>query len=216
MRRLAPWRHFVAALLAVAGTGLVLEARNRAEVVPPHAEFRFFPTVLGGWTGSDVALSPGELAVLGPGDFLLRDYARGNENPVSLFIAYYPSQRSGDTIHSPRNCLPGAGWMTLTSGLATLYPPGQKPLTVNRYVVGNGDARMFVLYWYAAHGRTVTNEYARKLFVVADAIRLNRTDGALIRAAVAFGKDSGEGLAEKQAAEFVERLAPLLDSYNPR
>jgi EpsI family protein len=216
MRRIAPWGHFAAALLLVAGTGLVLHARNLAEVVPQHTELRFFPTVLGEWTGSDVALSPGELAVLGPGDFLLRDYARGTDEPINLFIAYYPSQRSGDTIHSPRNCLPGSGWTPLKSGLATLYPPGQKPLTVNRYIVENGDARMLVLYWYAAHGRTVTNEYVAKLFVVADAIRLNRTDGALIRAAVAFGKDSDESLAEKQADEFVERLSPLLDPYNPR
>ena len=32
------------------------------------------------------------------------------------FVSYYERQTQGKTIHSPRNCLPGAGWEVLTPG----------------------------------------------------------------------------------------------------
>ena len=30
---------------------------------------------------------------------------------INLYIAYFPTQKAGDTIHSPNHCLPGAGWV---------------------------------------------------------------------------------------------------------
>src|SRR5436305_5916822 len=104
------WRFAVAAVL-VGATALVLQARNSSEIIPPRPPLSSFPSVLGDWTSTDVALTQDVRNVLGPGDFLLRNYRQpGGERNVFLFLAYFPSQRAGDTIHSPKNCLPGAGW----------------------------------------------------------------------------------------------------------
>jgi EpsI family protein len=122
------------------------------------------------------------LDVLGPGDFLLREYQdESGAPPVGLFVAYFPSQRTGDTIHSPKNCLPGAGWTPLRSERVMLKLPGQAPFLANQYLIALGQEQQLVLYWYWAHGRAVASEYWAKYYLVADAIRMRRTDGSLVR-----------------------------------
>jgi len=198
---------------------LFLQLRSRAEVVPQHKPLAEFPQRLGDWIGRDVPIPANFLAVLGPGDFLTREYVQPQARVpgMNLYIAYFPSQRQGDTIHSPKNCLPGAGWVPLTSTHMYLQQTGGPPLQVNRYVLGEGSERMFVLYWYQAHGRAVASEYTAKFYLVADSIRLNRTDGALVRilTPVATRIESVED-AERRAVSFASLLIPRLDDYIPR
>ena len=97
-------------------------------------------------------LAPGD--VLGAGDFLLRVYQDSSRRQpyVDLFLAYFPSQRTGDTIHSPKHCLPGSGWLPVESSRVTLALPGHSPFLANRYVIAKGTDRQLVLYWYLAPG----------------------------------------------------------------
>src|SRR6188508_2585410 len=81
----------------------------RPELVPLRAPLSGIPRQIGGWTGKDTEIKPEVLAVLAADDHLSRFYAAPGA-PLSLFIGYYESQRQGDTMHSPMNCLPGAGW----------------------------------------------------------------------------------------------------------
>ena len=96
-------------------------------------------------------------------------------------------------------------------------PDGGNSLEVNRYILGMGDQRMVVLYWYQAHGRAVASEYSAKFYLVADAMRLNRTDGALVRVLtpVANGSETLDD-AERRAVSFAQLIIPSLDSYIPR
>jgi EpsI family protein len=169
------------------------------------------------WSGTSLALSSDQLAVLGPGDFLLRDYKRAPTDPaVNLYIAYFPSQRTGDTIHSPKNCLPGAGWVPDESSRIAIRTSNGSSMLVNRYIVSQGMSRALVLYWYQAHGRVTPSEYWAKIFLVSDAIRMNRTDGSLIRIVTAVPTTTSEPSAEARAVEFTHQVVPLLDSYVPR
>jgi len=215
LNRLVPWRHFVPAFLIVAATAVLLHARNLIETIPPHRTLSSFPTAIAHWTGEDIPISSEQLAVLGPGDYLMRNYHQGSGFPLNLFLAYYPSQRSGDTIHSPQNCLPGSGWTPLRSERIQIPRLARTSATVNRYIVTNRSEQMLVLYWYQAHGRIVSSEYWTKIFLVKDAIQLNRTDGALVRIAIPFESPSGDKYAEEQALAFAEQILPLLDSYIP-
>jgi EpsI family protein len=215
MSPLAPWRHFAPAILLIIATAAALHARSSRETVPPHRNLDSFPQTVGAWTGIDIPLSTDALSILGHGDFVMRDYNRSGETPINLFLAYYASQRTGDTIHSPRNCLPGAGWVPLKSGRVQVRRPDATHIGVNRYVVGRGDDRMLVLYWYQAHGRVTASEYWAKIFMVSDSIRTNRSDGALIRITTSF-QSGGEDLAEDRLIAFAERVLPSLDSHIPR
>lgn len=127
---------------------------------------------------------PDVLQVLGRGQFLNRIYQQTVGGPdVFFFIAYFPSQRTGDTIHSPKNCIPGAGWAPIESTRISISASSSGALAIqaNRYVIAKGLDRELVLYWYQAHGRVVASEYWAKVFLITDAVRTNRSDGALIR-----------------------------------
>jgi EpsI family protein len=211
-----PWRHFLPAFFLIAAAAAFLHARNSIETLPLHRNLRLFPTEIADWAGEDIAIPSDQLAVLGHGDYLMRDYHQGSGLPLNLFLAYYPSQRSGDAIHSPQNCLPGSGWTPLKSGRIQIQQISGTPATVNRYVVGKGSERMLVLYWYQAHGRIIPSEYWAKIFLVKDAVQLNRTDGALVRIMVPLDSPNGETQGEAEALAFAQRILPFLDSYIPR
>ena len=211
------WR-FAAAALLLTVTAIFLEARTSREVVPAREMLASLPHQLGPWTGTDIAIPQDILDILGAGDFLLRVY-RTSETPqpyVDLFIAYFPSQRSGDSIHSPKNCLPGAGWSPVESERVTLSLPGHTPFPANRYVIAKGDDRMLVLYWYLAHDRAVASEYWAKFYLVADAMRLNRSDGSLIRVTTPLGRGENMDTAQQRLLSLAENVTPLIDRYIPR
>ena len=210
-------RFLLAALLLIV-TGIFLQARTRGEVFPPRQPLQSFPQQIGSWEGADVAIDEDALQVLGPGDFLLRGYQdqQGTESAVSLFVAYFPSQRAGDTIHSPKNCLPGAGWSPVQSGRIMLSAPNHAPFAVNRYVIAKGDTRQLVLYWYWAHNRGVASEYWAKYYLVADSIRMNRSDGSLVRLMTVMEPGETTDAATQRLLPFAGQVLPLLDNYIPR
>ena len=214
---LRPWTRFLPVFLALIATALFLQARERTEILPPHAELSTFPLQVGTWYGENLRLTPGELEVLGPGQFLYRDYVSiANDPLVDLFVAYFPSQRSGDTIHSPKNCLPGSGWAPVESGRLSIQKDDGTAISVNRYVVAKGISRSLVLYWYQSHGRVTASEYWAKIFLVTGAIHLNRTDGALVRIVVPIQGKTTESDAQLTAVRFIKQILPTLDSYIPR
>lgn len=209
---------FVMAALLIASAAVFLQAHTRSEVFPPRLPLQSFPEQLGAWTGTDVAMDKGVLEVLGPGDFLLRIY-QNKEQPqpyVDLFIAYFRSQRAGDTIHSPQHCLPGAGWTPVENKRITLSLSGHAPFPANRYLIAKGDSRQFVLYWYWAHDRGVASEYWAKFYLIADSIKMNRSDGALVRITTPMPPGESADSAQQRVLPFANDVQPLLDSYIPR
>ena len=209
---------FVIALVLLVGTALLLEARNRGEIFPPRKPLSEFPHQLGTWMGSDVQIGQDILNILGPGDFLLRVYrdAQNAQPSTDLFIAYFPSQRAGDTIHSPKNCLPGAGWTPINSARVPFSVDGRAPFPVNRYVIAKGDERLLVVYWYLAHNRAVASEYWAKVYLVTDSIRMNRSDGSLVRMTTRMLPGESIDAAMARLMPFAGQVVPLLNEYIPQ
>jgi EpsI family protein len=211
------WR-FVVATLLLAGTVLLLRSRNSAEIIPAREPLQTFPHAIQSWSSpQDIPLSKDVLDVLGPGDFLMRNYhdsASGAD--VDLFIAYFPSQKTGDTIHSPKNCLPGAGWSPVRSDRIALNISGHEPFPVNRYLIARGEDRRLVLYWYWAHNRAVASEYSAKFYLIADSIRMHRSDGSLIRVTTRLAPDETIDSAHNRLVSFASNVVPVVNSYVPR
>jgi EpsI family protein len=207
---------FWTAALMLAGTVLLLHARPDADRNPPSEPLSQFPSRIDGWTGSDRPIDQETLDVLGAGEFLSRAYAQDPQTlPIGLFIGYFPTQRTGQTIHSPKHCLPGAGWVFESSETVDLTDVNGKPHRIGEYIIADGEARQFVIYWYQAHGRSVANEYLAKIHMVADAIRMNRTDGALVRVITPIAPSEGIQAARMRAEAFTAQLAPLLPRFIP-
>jgi len=176
---------------------------------------------IGDWRGvQEPPFDANILAVLGVDDYLTRAYFAPDRSGVGLYIGYYGSQRQGDTMHSPLNCMPGAGWEPLSQTMMPLSVAADTSgaashIVINRYVIQKGLDRQLVLYWYQSHGRVVASEYWGKYYLVRDAMRLNRTDGALVRVIAPIVGDEGESNAEGTAVRFVKAMFPLLGSYLP-
>lgn len=210
------WLRFLVPVALLVGAGVFLDQRSSPESVPPRAQLSSFPLTIGPWAGRDVDIPSEFLAVLGPGEFLSRIYRHAAAEPyIDFFMAYFPSQRTGDTIHSPKNCLPGAGWSPIDSARIWIERPGGPAIEANRYVLAKADSHMLVLYWYQSHGRSVASEYWAKYYLVADSIHMNRTDGALVRVITPVSSAETVNAAEKRAVSFSQKFLPELDRYIP-
>jgi len=139
---------------------------------------------------------------------------------VGLFIGYYQSQRQGDTMHSPLNCMPGAGWEPTKRERVILEVPesgGTRRIEVNRIVIEKNLDKQVVLYWYQSHGRVVASEYWGKIYTVVDAMRLNRTDAAMIRLISPVAPhEAGVAPAAERVAALATAMFPVLERYLPQ
>lgn len=205
--------------LAVA-MGAVARA-DRYEQIPLRSTFATFPMQIGDWQGvAQPPLSDRELEVLGADDYVTRAFFRPDRSGIGLYIGYWESQRTGDTIHSPLNCLPGAGWEPMSTARVTIpHPvnPSAAPISYNRVLIQKGLERQLVLYWYQSHGRLVASEYWGKIYMVTDAVRLNRTDGAIVRVIVPVPAPGDDAVrqAEQIGLTFINDLLPTLNAFLP-
>lgn len=202
-------------LLLVAAVDLRWMSHGHA--VPPRSDFDTFPVQLNDWSGRNLPeLSDGVKGVLKADNYLLRDYHNnGTGAQVDLFIVYYGSQQSGDALHSPKNCLPGAGWEPVSSGVVQISNsaiPGQT-FAANHYVIEKDGVQQDVLYWYQAHGRMFASEYLGKIYLAWDGITKGRTDGALIRLTAARASGNGQSLPAMMT--FAQDLSSVLPQFLP-
>lgn len=209
---------FALAVALIAFTAIFLQARSRSEVIPQRLPLSSFPAQLANWDSTEIVQDKQTLEVLGPGDFMERVYQDPNAKLpyVDLFLAYFPSQRAGETPHSPQHCLPGAGWNPDENVRVTLSLPGHAPFPANRYVISKGDQRRLVLYWFWAHDRGVASEYWAKFYLVKDAIGMNRSDGSLVRFVTPLLPGESPDAAQQRILPFTSSVVPMLDSYIPR
>lgn len=195
----------------------VFYGMSRTERIPPTRPLREVPAQFGEWQlRQETPIEKEVLDVLRADDTLSRFYVRPSD-PVAanLFVAFFRSQRAGQVPHSPKNCLPGSGWIPTSEQIITINVPGlDHPIEANRYIVAKGDQKSAVLYWYQSRDRVVASEYKAKIYTVADALRYNRTDTALVRVVVPV-VDNNENAALERANEFVRAFYQPLRQYFP-
>jgi exosortase D (VPLPA-CTERM-specific) len=193
---------------------LATQVHERTEVQPQRAAFVDFPMQLGGWEGQRSAMDAVYLDELKLSDYLYATYQHPADMPVDVWVAYYDSQRKGDSTHSPASCLPGGGWQFQTFAPYTVETEGGR-LTVNRAVIVHGDARELMYYWFPQRGRDITSDYLLKWYLLWDAITRNRTDGALVRLLVPLPPGSSISEGDRQLGAFLSTFVPALPHYVP-
>lgn len=175
-----------------------------------------FPNGIEGWRMlRETALDEDVKAMLRADDYLTRDYV-GPEGPVvNLFVASFKSQRAGQTPHSPKNCLPGSGWVWSVSDVIPVSIAHRAaPIGINRYIVSKGDEKAVVQYWYQSRDRVVAGEFHAAAFTAWDALRYNHTDTALVRVVVPVTGNQEEP-ATRAGVEFVQTIFSTLRSFFP-
>ncbi len=172
------------------------------------------PADLAGYKGREVKLSEAEARAVAVTSYLSRSYVAADTAKAaafSIYVGYYAQQTQGQTIHSPKNCLPGAGWEPLESAPQAIVT-SVGSVTVNRYLIQNGKQRAMVLYWYQGRGRVAWNEYWVKWNLLKDAAIRRRSDEALVRVVVPVTttEDAAAALGEQVAQTLVPALVQAL------
>jgi len=204
-------------LLMFLGTGAVLRSYELGVATSPRVDFSSFPPVVREWAGEDVSITASMRDSFKAGSFLFRTYRNPTiSTEVSLFLVYFPSQKIGETIHSPKNCLPGSGWVPVQSGQIRISPGQLDQFEVNRYVFARGTERQLVLYWYEAHGRSLASEYKVKYRLVLDSLSMGRSDGALIRVSTPIKNTETDEQAQARLLRFLGELLPVSRRYIPQ
>lgn len=206
------FRSLIVGLILIGAT-LLLHASTRPEPARARKPLHLLPASLADWKAGDIRLTQRVIEAAGVDDYINRLYTNSRGTQIELYIGYYNNQKSGDVIHSPRNCLPAAGWERVRTGSLAISVDAASPIMVNEFVVEKGLARQLILYWYHGRGRVVASEYTAKFWMIADAITRNRTDGALVR--VAIPMKTGESAARTEGVRFVQSLYPQLNMYIP-
>lgn len=202
----------VAALCIMVTTLSTLTIHHREEVIPPRASFDQYPLDIEGWVGRRHEFQNGENDILKLKDYFLADYNRANTN-VNIYLGYTESQRRGFVPHSPKACIPGGGWEITEAKLHRIEMDSTNSFEVTRMVIARGESKQLIYYWFHQRGRDLSNEFPMKFALLYDAIRLNRTDGAIVRFTTTIYKSEEE--ADQVLTEFVRLNYPKFREFIP-
>jgi EpsI family protein len=199
-------RAFLPAIILSMGCVLLFQGTREQESMPLAGPLKQVLAKVDGYRIEEQTVSEQERKVAGMSDYVARLYYRDTTIAFTTYVGYYDRQTQGKTIHSPRNCLPGAGWEILESRTATVTS-ATGPHVVNRYLLKNGRTHAVVYYWYQGRGRVVANEYRVKLNLLRDAAFKGHTEEALVRIVLPVEPSPA---AEARADELGMRMAARL------
>lgn len=197
-------------------TFVFLKFINHREEIKTDKPLSTFPKEIGQWKGTEGRFDQKIYDILGVNDSFLCNYRAAGGSDVQLYVGFYQSQKEGDLIHSPKNCMPGQGWDITNTSIAKVNIPGNSPSKINviRLDLENNGDKEIVFYWYQSRGRFISSEYWQKIYLVIDSITKGRTDGSFVRL-IAPVINGNEAKAVKDLKDFTRLVVPLLEKYLP-
>ncbi len=205
---------FVASALMLM-SALLVGYVSRSESVPPIRPLSELPLHIETWEGRSDRFDESVYRILGVDDSILATYRSPEGRSVQLYVGFYESQREGDLIHSPRNCLPGGGWRIVQTSREPLRVSSRTdPVDVVKLLIEKGNRSQVVLYWFQSRGRFIASEYLQKVYLVLDSITRRRTDGSFVRLMAPVGPE-GVDSALATVKSFAGRLVPILETHLP-
>jgi exosortase D (VPLPA-CTERM-specific) len=206
---------FVVAIVLLALTLWLSQGIEFREKIPIKQPLNRFPLQVGEWTGTPEPMEQQFIDVLDFSDYTIVNYKDRQGRSVNFYVAYYESQRKGESIHSPETCLFGGGWSFKEAGAVAVPLPGGGSMRINRAFIEMGESRQLAYYWFAQRGRVLTNLYQLKIYAFWDALTKHRTDGALVRVITPVYPQEKPDDAEKILQGFIQQVVPLLNEYIP-
>lgn len=212
---LSPPQFIVAAVLLLVTLGLSIGVEFR-EKIPASRPFSQFPLAVGQWVGTRQYMEVKFIQALDLTDYVIIDYQNSSGRPVNFYVAYYESQRKGESIHSPETCLPASGWVFEQAGKASLTLPDGRTMTVNRAIMEKNGQQQISYFWFPTRGRILANAWEIKLYTFWDALTRQRTDGALVRVITPVLAGERPQDVEERLQSFVKDIVPVLNGFLPK
>lgn len=208
---------FIVAMVLLGTTLALSQGVEFREKIPMSKSFDLFPLETGDWVGTRQTMEEKFIDELDLSDYTIIDYKDLGGRRVNFYVAYYESQRKGESIHSPATCLPGSGWLFKKAGRTSVPMPSLEggPMPVNQALVQKGDVQQLSYYWFPQRGRILTNAYQLKIFAFWDALTRQRTDGALVRLITPVYAFEELQDAETRLHGFMRDVVPVLGEFIP-
>lgn len=195
-------------------TAAVTFFAGQTERIAPNKPFSEFPLEIDEWKGVTSEMDEEVYNILGVEDYILANYRKPSGEMVNLYVGFYQSQKEGDIIHSPKNCMPGAGWNITGTSIETVpLDSTGKSMKVIKLLLQKGQEKQIVLYWFQSRGRIISSEYMEKAWLVLDSIFRHRTDGSFVRLITPVIKD--ETASVNLLKEFAQKTFPYLNEHIP-
>ncbi len=213
-----PPRPFVVSVVIICLVAVLGEFVHAPKPVHPARQaFVNFPDRIDGRDGRRQGMNAEFLDALQLDDYLLSDYVGADATVVGLYMAYYNDQQTGRSVHSPKSCLPGGGWVMTQFGQRRIdnVSIGGHPLYVNRAIIELGNDRQLVYYWFQQRGRSITSEFSVKWYLLQDGLLRHRTDGALVRVITPLPVGSDLAAGDARLASFIRAMGSSLPDYVP-
>jgi len=208
------WKRTFTIIIVFLMTTALTSLASYSERIKPNKSFKEFPMEIGQWQGKSSRLDQDVYNILGVEDYIMANYWKPAGGSVNLYVGFYQSQKQGDIIHSPKNCMPGAGWNIAKSSVIPIeLTKSNKKIKVIKLLLVKGDQKQVVLYWFQSRGRIIASEYMQKIWLVIDSIIKNRTDGSFVRLISPVTID--EETAVDFLTEFADGAYPILSEYIP-
>ena len=208
---------FIVAVVLLGATLAFSQGIEFRENIPISKPLNQFPLTVDEWTGTRLSMEQKYIDALDLSDYMIIDYQDRIGRDVNLYVAYYESQRKGESIHSPATCLTGSGWIFNKAGQITIPVPDCEGrfMQINRAFMQKTGHKQLVYYWFAQRGRILTNAYQLKIFAFWDALTKQRTDGALVRVITPVYESEQPEDAEARLQTFVNDIVPFIEEYVP-
>ena len=210
---MSPKHTAIIVILLISAAGLTT-LLSHSERIKPNRPFSQFPLEIGPWRGVTSQMDEQVYNILGVEDYIMANFSKNTGQRVNLYVGFYQSQSKGDLIHSPKNCMPGAGWNIAQSSVMPIdLPKSGKTIKIAKLLLANGGQKQVVYYWFQSRGRIINSEYMQKIWLVVDSITKNRTDGSFVRLIAPVIKD--ETAAEVLLTQFADDIFPTLNQFIP-
>lgn len=206
---------FIVTVIILGSTLFFSRAVEFREKTPVKKPFQEIPLQIDEWSGKRKNMKQMYIDELKFSDYILVDYTNPQGKTVNLYSAYYESQRTGASIHSPESCLPGEGWLARESGEVSIPVGGGEARRVKKAYMEKAGLQMLMYYWFTQRGRIINNSYELKLYTFWSAVTTRRTDGALVRIITVIFKGETLPDAEARLQKFATGIMPVLDEYIP-
>ena len=160
--------------------------------------FDGFPLAKGDWVGQPEVIPSFVTDLLNPKAIFSATYTNSQGIQIHLLFDYFVTAGSFGGPHSPRNCLPGSGWV-ITGQQKRTIAVGSRKITAGRLLLRLDRTRQIVDFWYVTNYGETASDYLFKFYSMISSLSLQPRDVAFVRLICADDPASQAALEEFEA-----------------
>ncbi|HKK21612.1 MAG TPA: EpsI family protein [candidate division Zixibacteria bacterium] len=142
--------------------------------------FENFPLKIGDWTGQKQMIDQQTMEILNPKEIFAASYTNPQGLKIQVLFDFFSAEAAFGGPHSPRNCLPGSGWVISGSSENKINLNG-RAIPAGRFDLRLNKSRQVMDFWYVTYYGETSNDYVFKLYQMLSSLTFRPRDVAFVR-----------------------------------